>query len=322
MLKRVAPGCLCLVLAVLGSGCVESKNVVTLNPDGKGKIQLDMLMPAVADIGAVAPGGVKDESPEGMKRSSVAKLLTDAKGVTAWKDVSAEWKEDGRLHFMATAYFDKLEKVKVDPVPMSEFKVVSEKGVLKITQSISTNSEANPATAPPKPTPDPKKLSDKELDEELLKMRIQYQSARPMFLAMFHDFKGTTTINLPGKAGDMKGFKKQGDTVVVHELKGGDLLKALDGFMAKDNAALRKIVRDAGTLKPFESKDAPFPPDMLPESATASLTVKDATKDLFDYDKEMKQAREGSADLRDKFKIDSKQKWPWEKPGKTEVPKP
>ena len=32
MLKRMAPGLLCLVLTVLGSGCVESKAVITLNP--------------------------------------------------------------------------------------------------------------------------------------------------------------------------------------------------------------------------------------------------------------------------------------------------
>jgi hypothetical protein len=319
MFKRVAPGLLCLVLVVIGSGCIESKNVVTLNPDGKGKIQFDILMPAVGDIGPVAPGG-KDESPEGIKQRTVAKLLTDAKGVTAWKDVSAEWAADGRLHFLATAYFDKLDQVKIDPLPLPQFKLEAGKdGVLKLTQDISTTPNTGPATAPPKPTPDPKKLSDKELDEEILKMRIQYQAGRPMFIAMFHDLKATTTFNLPGKASDVKGFKKEGDKVAANELKGADLLKALDAVMAKDDAALRKLVRDAGTLKPFESKEAKVVAEFMPDSMNASLTIKDVGSNVFDYDKEMKQAREGSAGLRDKFKIDSKMQWPWEKP---QPPKP
>ena len=33
------------------------------------------------------------------------------KGVTAWKDVSVKWSNDGRLHFIGTAYFDRLDDI-------------------------------------------------------------------------------------------------------------------------------------------------------------------------------------------------------------------
>jgi hypothetical protein len=313
MLKRMAPGLLCLALVAFGSGCVESKATVTLNPNGSGKMQLDVIMPSpmAANFGGPTP---KDVSIDDQKNQGVAKMLTDAKGVTAWKDVSAEWNPDGRLHLMATAYFDKLDKVSIEPIPLPQFQLVPEKeGVLKLT--VKFDKDKNPATTPDtKPLPDPKKLSDKELDDEIMKARVAYQSSRPMLIAVFTDYKATTTFNLPGKMGDAKGFAKDGDKAAKHEMTGADVIKSIDGLMKKDTAALRKMVRDSGTLESVDINKLEHFAD-LPASMNASLTLTDATKDVFDYDKEMKQAREGSKDLREKFKIDSKKQWPWEHPG-------
>jgi hypothetical protein len=318
MLKRMAPVLLCLVPLIAGSGCVESKSVITLNADGKGKMQLDVLMPSpsAADFGGPKP---KDLSLDDQRNQAVAKMLTDAKGVTAWKDVTAEWNADGRLHFVATAYFDKLDKVEIQPIPLPTFQVVPEKaGVLKLTGKF--GNKDNPVTAPDtKPLPDPKKLSDKELDEEILKQRIGYQASRPMLVGVFTDYKATTTFNLPGKAGDAKGFAKEGDKVARHELVGGDVIKAIDGVMKKDTATLRKMIRDSGTLKSLDTNQLEQFAD-IPASMNPSVTVTDATKDIFDYDKEMKQARDGSAALREKFKVDSKKPWPWEHTGSGSPP--
>jgi hypothetical protein len=140
-------------------------------------------------------------------------------------------------------------------------------------------------------------------------------------LAMFTDWKATTTFILPGKVSDPKGFKKDGDKV-THDMVGADLIKGFDKMMTKDTPALRKMIRDAGTLKPLDTKEMGAFAEFMPASVGASATLTDMGKDLFDYNKEMKSARDGTKDLRDKFKIDSKKQLPWEKAEGSASPPP
>jgi hypothetical protein len=310
MWKRMMPVLLCLSLAVLNSGCVESKLLITLNPDGKGKIQIDALMSADAGFGAPS---AKDTSLDELKQRTVSKLLTGSGGVAAWKDVHAEWNPDGRLHFTGTAFFENIDKLKMESILLTRFQLTRDKnGVLTLTEKLGDKGSSKGSGSPP---PEPSKLSDKELDEEILKMRAGYQQSKPMLLVMFTDWKCRTDINLPGPVSDIKGFKKEGELLVSQDLLGTDVLKSMEQFMAKDNAYFRKKIRDDASLKSFDPQNDEFFAAMMPAGLNASLTIKEPGTRGFDFGKEIKTAVEAYPALRDQFHLDPKVQLPGE-PGK------
>jgi hypothetical protein len=311
MAKRIVLAQLCLGLVVLATGCLEIKETITLNPDGKGKAVLDLVIPS--KVGGLAAGPApKERSIDDMKNDTVGQFLTGNKGVTGWNDVSAEWMPDGRLHFVGTAYFDDLAAYSSSDgnqmATMPQYKLKNDKeGEWKLTQGLTKKDSKKPD----KDLPDPKKLSDKELDEYVLKQRIEYQSGKAIFIAMLTDYKAKTTIKLPGTVGDVKGFKKEGDHAVSRDFNGAAILKEVEQFMAKDNAFFRNTMRDAGTIKILEG-DASLIKN-LPAVADATLTLKEVGKDQFDYAKELKEAHNGIPKLRERFNIDKNKLLPGEK---------
>src|SRR5436190_23458071 len=108
MFKRIGKASVGAVFLVLMSGCIEMTQVITLNPNGSGKVVYDVKMPA--DMGFGLDPKKQGKTPDEILQQEVQKKLT-TKGVTAWKDVSAKWTTDGKLHFVGTAYFDRLEDV-------------------------------------------------------------------------------------------------------------------------------------------------------------------------------------------------------------------
>src|SRR5579862_9916203 len=109
MFKCIRKVSLCVGVLFLLPGCGELTQTITLNPDGKGKVVKDMYIAAVPlDFGGLLGGGEPKETPlDDVKKAAATNFLA-SKGVTAWKDVSVSWTNDGRLHLVGTAYFDKL----------------------------------------------------------------------------------------------------------------------------------------------------------------------------------------------------------------------
>jgi hypothetical protein len=282
---------------LLSCGCVEVERVITLNPDGRGKMVQDAVMLADAPMMAAGPGQ-KDETLDQKKQKAVAKLLT-GKGFTAWKDVSAEWTPEGRLHIKGTAYFERLDDLggKSDIGESYRLTRPSE-GMLKITLRLSN-------AAKKKPLPDLASLSGQELDDFLLKKRVAYQSQRPLHLAMLTDLKLKTVLHVPGDVTALKGFKKSGDRAVAWSLDGNAALKHVTAFMAQDNAALKKVLkgpRGAALLESFGLADTVH---------EAEVTVK-TTGTQFDYDREVQAARAAYPALRERLKLDPSTKLPGE----------
>src|SRR3954447_13745848 len=109
-----AAGLVCLLL----TGCIQSEQIFTLNPDGSGKVAITLVAPFnpfEAALGGGGPPGGKKPSLADKKRAFVDKLLSTAKGVDAWKDVSAEYTPEGLLKFQGTAYFKDMRQLKTDP---------------------------------------------------------------------------------------------------------------------------------------------------------------------------------------------------------------
>jgi hypothetical protein len=298
---------LSLGLLALASGCFELKETITLNPDGKGKAEVDLVTPANP---AGASRGGPDRSLDQIKKEAVGKVLFGHAGVTAWKDVSAEWLPDGRLRFRAIAYFDDLARYSGgEGIGLAPHFQVKKGGEWKLVSSVGKG-----PGKPPKPKLDPKALSDKDLDDHVFKTRVKYQDGKAVLVALLTDYKYQGTFKLPGKVKEARGLSKDGDRSVVAQLDGPATLRSFQAVMAKDNAFFRKLMREAGTVDIMES-------ELLLKEAVpkvlGSATLQDVGKDQFDYDKEVKAARAGYPALRKVFDIDSKRALPGEPgPGK------
>jgi hypothetical protein len=305
MSRRTCPALLGVALLLLTAGCVEQTQIITLNPDGRGKIQIEARMPGQAPLNfAAGPGGGgKEKTLDQMLQEALAKELS-RKGITAWKDVSAKWDADGRFYFAGTAYFERLDDLwkgqKNEGMPFEQFALTVDKDKgLKLRQHKDDSGKK-------KPRPDFSKMTDKEMDEFVMKERVKYQSTKGILTAMLTDMRLKTTFRLPGEPRDIKGFKKDGDRVVSRDLDGNALLAAIKKTMAQDNATLKKLYKEAKSPEALEFIGAPE------HFTDASLTVPRRGAAQFDYDKEVKDARAAYPALRKRLKLGAKTTLPGE----------
>ena len=104
-----------LAALILLSGCFETKQEFTLNPDGSGKVVHESTFQTMDITG----GGQRDA--ERQMKAAVAEVISQSKGVEAWRDVSYEIGDDGRIAFRGTAYFRNLSELDIPNQTMLEF---------------------------------------------------------------------------------------------------------------------------------------------------------------------------------------------------------
>ena len=297
------------VAGLLSAGCIEGEQTFTINPDGSGKVRLDVIMAPPIDGFGGGPSKKGDDSIEAMLRKHSRPLL-ESPGVDAWKDVSTSFASDGRLKFSGTAYFKKIDTYELRNVAFlkSEFALNgAATGPLTLLKANKKKNE-QPGLAsdrPKKTASEIAKMSDSELDEYILKDRIEYQSSKPLVRAILTDAKIKTTFVLPGVVSEVRGFKTEANGAVSYTVDGNGILKAVEALFAQENSELRKIYRSKeGVVSLLETKVAGLP------SENASATVAKPGKPLFDYDAEVKAAREAYPELRKKLKLGADVKLP------------
>ena len=96
------------------TGCFETKDEFTLNPDGSGKVIHECTFQQV-NLGG------DNEATEDSLKEAIGKVITEAKGVEAWRDVTYKRLDDGRLFFKGTAYFTNLNTLDIPNQTMLEF---------------------------------------------------------------------------------------------------------------------------------------------------------------------------------------------------------
>jgi hypothetical protein len=319
---RTARLALCVGLLTLLPGCVELTQTITLNPDGRGKMKLDIITAAYDfnfDFTPDGKGAKKKKSLDEIKREAVVKFLGEAPGVTAFKDIKATWMRDGKLHVTATAYFDRLEDLdKADNAPkqpgMSDpassfrcsFKTdLSKKGAMRITARNKGVSEVKPIDDADGPA-DLSKMTDKELDEYLLAQRVEYQKLRPLMEMMFNDLKITVVLHVPGDVVEAKGFKKDGKHTVSQVFEGKTILGVFKKFVMMDAAEVKKVMATRN------EKDLMSLLGPLAAYGEPDVSVQNLGGPLFDYDKEVREARAAYPALRKALGLDANVKLPGE----------
>jgi hypothetical protein len=286
-------------------GCVEGEQTYTLNPDGSGKVKMDVVMsPPFEPFGPQPAKKAEDQSLDDMLRNALRPLL-DTPGVTAWKDVSASFAPDGRLKFAGTAYFKKLDNFELKNTPMLGNQYGLKTGPDGALTLARKKGKDGPDSrdgllnfGPGKKKPEElAKMSDAAVDEYIMKERVGYQTVKPILVVFLADAKLKTTYVLPGDPGQVTGFKTAGKTVYV-TIDGDKIIGGIKKIYALDSAELRKVYRSKEEMTALAEATFGFAPD-----DTAKAVVAKPTGPQFDYDAEVKAALAAYPDLRKKLKL-------------------
>lgn len=200
IVRKLALVLLCCA-AVFLAGCFESKQDYTINPDGSGKVTLDVLF----DPSAVSMGSSQN-NPQKEMEAAVRKIIKDAKGVDVWKDVTYKRMPDGRVNFKGTAYFPDLSKVDIQNYGTS-FSLAKEGTTVTLLMKEEKEGKQGAAKKPAAPSTPP---TEAEVDAEIQKAKGEWERSKPMMAAMLSGLKKEATLRLPGKMIEVNNFTKLG----------------------------------------------------------------------------------------------------------------
>lgn len=224
----LAPACL------LTAGCVEATLTYTLNPDGSGKVKIDAVVP---------PWGGTAGPLDELVKDTLRHILQNSEGVTAWKEVSAELRDDGKVRFVGTGYFDDFNDVRFEMFPALAPKLLkSDDGALTLVFERDDLDELDKAASERKRAL--REIPDAELDEYILRQRAAYQQSRAMLLAMLTGMDLKSVFKLPGPVREARVFDRVDESSVSTQHKGRQILDSIDEFMAHDNAWFRRRMRE------------------------------------------------------------------------------
>lgn len=273
--------CVLVVLsALLMSGCYETKQEYVLNPDGSGKVTLRA---------SFMPLSLNDESdPQQKLKDAVNNILEKSDGVDAWSDVSYKLLDDGRAYFKGTAYFRKLANLKfhnLGNTKISWHKSSKDSMTLTFNPGEKSKKDKSDKAAP-------KKLSNKEIKQQIIKERAKYkQQIRPMLTMILGSMKEEILFKLPGTIRTKTNLKNTKDGRIRFLFDGAKMLEAVDKIIADDEFLTKELKagRDISKEKPEFGNE--FNKIVFGSSGPVEAVLEGAFKPLFNYKSQMTKAR-------------------------------
>jgi hypothetical protein len=277
-------GC-ALALALL-VGCFETKQEFTLNPDGSGEVVHECtFQPASVVL-------TRKVDAEAQMKAAVSELLSRAKGVEAWSDVSYQLLEDGRVHFKGTAYFRSLSDLDIPNQTMLDFAWSHAKdGTGTLTLRDKNEQKKSHPEKPEKPSS----------PEDIKQGRAKFQQAKPMLAMFMASMQHDVLFHLPGKPGKTSAFQRDASGALTLHVDGGKMLQAMDTLISDD----KWMARHPKVMDP----DTPPPPDaemnrlLFGVEGPVQATVTGLGAPTFNYDGELEAARESYTALREQLAV-------------------
>lgn len=280
---------------MLLTGCFETKDEFTLNPDGSGKVIHE------CSFQNVNLTGDNDVTEEALKEA-VGKVMTSAKGVEAWRDVSYKRLDDGRLFFKGTAYFTNLARFEVPNQSMLEFEWQKAGG--NAVLSLRTNkSEPKEGFKVRKEPEDWTKFTPEQRTQKLKQERAKFQQMKPMFTAFMGSMKHDVIFHLPGKVSDSSNFSKDAAGALELKFTGEKLMAVLEKLLGDDEWMAKNHDSLGGTDKP--AMDDQVNELVFGNRAPVRAVITAGNKPLFDYPREVAAAKKETAKTRQQLGLGS-----------------
>jgi hypothetical protein len=263
---------LCFIL--VAAGCYEQKQAAVINPDGSGRVVIETR----AAVPAVTVPGKGKPTAEEFGRQLAKDFINKTQGVEGWKDLTIRGTREGDALVTATAYFPDIRKLRFS-LPLVFTWQRQENG----TYRFGMERERGPGT------PEPLKITDAQLKEQVGKAQASYREQRPALQTALSTFKLTLAITLPGEVFETKvltqGTGEQAQTVTI-AIEGNKLVAALDKFMA-DEATMGTTIASGNDLM---SNDDLLLESMFGQKGPVSAGVRVNGAPAFNYPLEAKAA--------------------------------
>jgi len=228
----LAAGVSMFIVALL-TGCFETRQEFTINPDGSGKVVHECRFQNI-DLTQ------SDASPEDALKEAIAKVISGAKGVDAWRDVSYKRLDDGRLFFKGTAYFKDLSKLSLPNQTSIDFKWGRNVDDAILTLRTNKTESRDGLSIERKPV-DLSKLNPGERAAKLKEERAKFQQMKPMLLGFIGTMKQEVVMHLPGRLVESSNLKSNADGGVRIEYSGAQMLAAMEKLIENDAWFARQI---------------------------------------------------------------------------------
>lgn len=184
---------------------METEQIVTIYPDGSGKVQLHMKF--LKDMSGMMLMNAKDDA--GRKKAvddALYGALVDAQGLDGWANAAGRL-DNGLIVLEATGYFSDLNRLKLG----------------KGDQVGWTRGADGSYTLSWKSNPDPDAKSKSMLDQS----DTEFQNMQQMMGSMMEGMKLGTSIVMPGEISASKGLKEHHGRVGRVVLTGDDFRKEM-----------------------------------------------------------------------------------------------
>ncbi|MGC9943027.1 MAG: hypothetical protein ABSE48_14445 [Verrucomicrobiota bacterium] len=237
--KHVAPFILVCLALIFLTGCFDTKEDFTLNPDGSGKVVIESICSPLQ----LPMNGNDKQTPEQKTQAALRSILDNVKGVTAWKNVSYEQQQDGRYQFKGIAFFKDINKVVFQNLALINFTLTKRPdGDLVLAAQMGQQQNERTAASP--------LLTGPELAEKIKEAKGNYQSSRPMMVGFLTPMRQDAIFHLPGAVGEISNFKSTPGGDLRITFAGTNLLAAFDSLSTNDDwwrlhvAGGRNMVQD------------------------------------------------------------------------------
>jgi hypothetical protein len=272
------------LLALLICGCWETKETVTLNPDGSGKDAFETITALPPEIGSEKK---EITDPQDEARKAVGKMLHESKGVEAWSDVAFSVLPDGRIRLQGVAFFPDYSKL---TMPWGRSNVHWERtdnGMALTAAMWAMPNEKDPnKPAPGKPAPS----TPEEIRKKVLIDRMEYRRKRPILAAFLGSLKSDTTYVLPGRIAESGAFTTTPEGLRV-VFEGKKMLEVCDALTA-DDKLMAEIAKEGKTFEQSRLVDEYLAEKVLGRKARLRAVVTGKLAPLFDYAAESRKAKD------------------------------
>ncbi|MEA3368388.1 MAG: hypothetical protein U9R68_09780 [Planctomycetota bacterium] len=235
--------------AALVAGCLETKQDVTVNPDGSGKTRVEIVM---SDVPFSMTPQQDPPDPQVTAKRFAKSVLEKSKGVDAWSDVAFKRTEDNRTRFTGTAYFRDFAAMNLQAGKMKGVTLEKTADGGMVLQ-VETQQQPGPLTggretSPPQATEPEKPMAEEQTQQRLAAERAKWQQMKPMMAMTLGRMKMEATFHLPGTLKEVQGFEKTPDGGVRFVFDGAKVLEVVDKLMADDEYVRKNMLAGKGGM--------------------------------------------------------------------------
>jgi len=280
-------------MAVALAGCIETKQDYTLNPDGSGKVVVELILEQTP----MNFGQTEAPPPDVIAKQTCRQILDRSAGIDAWSDVTVGLTDDGRTRFCGTAYFKDLSKLQFQAAGAQGVSFVKDdKGGMVLTLAGKPPEKAG-AAPPPPPTED-------QVAQRIQAQRDKFQQMRPVMEMAMAKMKTDFSFRLPGTLAEVSNLQKEPSGAVRIVVEGAKMLQVLDQLMA-DDAYMRELVVSGGDVGQGGPKlNEMMNEKMLGSKAPIQARVTGDLRPLFPYESEVKAAKDNYPKMIERLGLD------------------